>query len=74
MSENERLVDARGLLCPWPVLRLSRAARECGGPGRIRLLADDPAAASEVASLCSERGWQLTADPADSGAYSIVIP
>ena len=57
------LVDARGMLCPWPALRLSRAAREAGGRGRIRLLADDPAAPRELAALCHERGWTLaTAD------------
>ncbi|HEY5721248.1 MAG TPA: sulfurtransferase TusA family protein [Allosphingosinicella sp.] len=56
------LVDARGMLCPWPALRLSRAAREAGGKGRIRLLADDPAAPRELAALCEERGWTLTPD------------
>ena len=31
MSGSEPiLVDARGMLCPWPALRLSRAAREAG--------------------------------------------
>jgi tRNA 2-thiouridine synthesizing protein A len=63
MSGNESiLVDARGMLCPWPVLRLSRAAREAGNRGRIRLLADDPAAPRELAALCDERGWTLTPD------------
>ena len=58
-----KLVDARGMLCPWPALRLSRAAREAGGKGRIRLLADDPAAPRELAALCEERGWTLTPAP-----------
>ena len=64
------LVDARGMLCPWPALRLSRAAREAGGKGRIRLLADDPAAPRELAALCAERGWTLTPD-ADGTAFDI---
>ena len=55
----ERLVDARGQGCPWPVIRLGHAARELGGPGSIRLLADDPAAPREVEALCAERGWTL---------------
>jgi tRNA 2-thiouridine synthesizing protein A len=50
------------MLCPWPALRLSRAAREAGGKGRIRLLADDPAAPRELAALCEERCWTLTPD------------
>lgn len=68
-----RLVDARGMLCPWPALRLSRAARETGGAGRIRLLADDPAAPREIASLCAERGWTLLADPEDGAAFEVTI-
>jgi tRNA 2-thiouridine synthesizing protein A len=72
MSGEERLVDARGLLCPWPVIRLARAARELGGSGRIRILADDPVAPGEIASLCAEKGWQVTQDPADSTAWTII--
>ncbi len=60
---TERLVDARGLKCPWPVIRLGRAARELGGPGRIRVLADDPIAPSEIEALCAVRGWRCDAGP-----------
>ncbi|WP_342587686.1 sulfurtransferase TusA family protein [Allosphingosinicella vermicomposti] len=60
MSGEARLVDARGMLCPWPVMRLARAARETGGTGSVRILADDPIAPKEIASLCAERGWALT--------------
>ena len=65
------LVDARGMLCPWPALRLSRAARELAGPGTIRILADDPAAPRELASLCAERGWTIAADPLDPAAFVV---
>jgi tRNA 2-thiouridine synthesizing protein A len=54
------VVDARGLRCPLPALRLARAVRE-GGPGRYRLLADDPAASTDIPALCAERGWVLPA-------------
>lgn len=56
-------VDARGLRCPWPALRLARAARDAGPGAVIELTADDPAAAGEVAALTAERGWQLEASP-----------
>lgn len=51
-------VDARGLRCPLPALRLAKAVRERGG-GVYRLLADDPAARRDVPALCGERGWRL---------------
>ena len=72
MSGAEGVVDARGLRCPWPVLRLSRAARELGS-GRIQLLIDDPDARSEVAQLCAERGWDMR-DLPETGSYQVLIP
>ena len=73
MSEDSpTLVDARGMLCPWPALRLSRAARESGGKGRIRLLADDPTAPRELAALCEERGWTLTAND-DGTSFDVTL-
>jgi tRNA 2-thiouridine synthesizing protein A len=56
-------VDARGLRCPWPALRLARAFRE--GARRVRLRADDPAAPTEIAALAVERGWTLGRDGED---------
>lgn len=50
------LVDARGLRCPWPLLRLARALREA--PAAL-LVADDPATAGELAALAALRGWQV---------------
>lgn len=65
------LLDARGLLCPWPALRLARMAREAGGAGEIRILADDPAAPRELAALCAERGWRIRPDPTDKLAFHV---
>jgi tRNA 2-thiouridine synthesizing protein A len=73
MSGDPLLVDARGMLCPWPALRLSRAARQLGGRGSIRILADDPAAPRELRSLCAERGWTIADEPGNPGAFSVKI-
>ena len=53
-----RLVDARGLRCPWPVLRLARAMRE--GADGVTILADDPAAPAEIEAIAAANGWSLT--------------
>lgn len=60
MAGQAITIDARALRCPLPALRLARAVRE-NGVGRYRLLADDPAAATDVPALCAERGWALAA-------------
>ena len=67
-------VDARGMLCPWPALRLARAARALGGPGRIRIRADDPVAPRELAQLCAERGWQFAPAADGEAVFEVIVP
>jgi tRNA 2-thiouridine synthesizing protein A len=73
VSGEPRLVDARGLLCPWPVIRLARAAREMGGAGAVRILADDPIAPREIEQLCEERGWGFAPDPENIAAFDVLV-
>jgi tRNA 2-thiouridine synthesizing protein A len=70
---NEVNVDARGLRCPLPVIRLAAAARDAPDGTRIIVLATDPAARHDVPAWCRMRGQELRevteiADPSGSGA------
>lgn len=56
------LIDARGMRCPWPVLRVARAARETPGDASIILLADDPKAEGEITALAQANGWALRSE------------
>jgi tRNA 2-thiouridine synthesizing protein A len=58
--------------CPWPVLRLGRAARELGPGASIRIIADDPVAPGELAQLCRERGWRIEDVPGETGCWDVV--
>ncbi len=60
-TDAPRRVDARGLRCPWPVLRLARARRE--GATAVDLLTDDPAAAGEIAAFAAEHDLTVAAIP-----------
>lgn len=62
MSEQAVIhVDARGLRCPLPALRLRREAR----PGAVvELVADDPAAAVDIPAFAREMGWKVEAQGA----------
>ncbi len=52
-------LDARGLLCPLPVLK-ARKRLEPLEPGDVlRMLADDPAAVIDVPHFCAEAGHDL---------------
>lgn len=58
------MVDARGMRCPWPALRLARAMRAASD---ILLIADDPQAEREIAALAGEHGWRIDGAVASSG-------
>jgi tRNA 2-thiouridine synthesizing protein A len=54
-------LDARGLLCPLPVLRARRRLMALPPRGVLRLLTDDPAALVDVPHFCAEAGHALLA-------------
>jgi tRNA 2-thiouridine synthesizing protein A len=56
---NPLEVDARGLLCPLPVIRLAEAARNAPAGTRIVLLASDPAARYDIPAWCRMRDHEL---------------
>jgi tRNA 2-thiouridine synthesizing protein A len=51
-------IDARGMRCPWPAIRLARALRD--GADAVEINADDPRAAGELASAAAAVGATLT--------------
>lgn len=66
-------IDARGLKCPLPVLRLRKrlaglAVGEC-----LELLADDPAAAVDVPHFCAESGHELVEIREDPGHAAYLV-
>ncbi|MDQ2969580.1 MAG: sulfurtransferase TusA family protein [Acidobacteriota bacterium] len=71
--EEALLVDARGLYCPLPVLRLA-AALQAGPLGaRARLLATDPEVVPDVDSYCRETGAKLLSRREESGVFMFEI-
>ena len=56
---DEQTLDARGLLCPLPVLKAAKRLRAMA-PGAVLLMeADDPAAIVDVPHFCKEQGHEL---------------
>lgn len=54
--EPEDTLDARGLLCPLPVLKLRKRLGSVPPGGVLELWADDPAAVVDVQHFCAESG------------------
>jgi len=53
-----RTVDARGLLCPEPVLLTKKVIDQLPG-GSIEVMVDNPAAKENVTRLCENKGWNV---------------
>ena len=61
-------LDCRGLLCPMPVIRLARAARDAPAGTVIRVRTDDPAARTDVPAWCRMQGRELVTRHDDEGS------
>ena len=52
-------IDARGLLCPLPVLRARKALAGMAPGAVLEIAADDPMAAIDMPHFCAEAGHVL---------------
>jgi len=72
-SAADAEVDARGLYCPIPVLRLARAFRGRPAGFTARLLATDPVSVEDVEVFCRERGHDLVESGEAAGVFSFLV-
>ena len=73
MTTDENVLDARGLLCPLPVLKARKRLRDLAAGDRLTMLADDPAAVLDVPHFCAEQGHDLLEEGERDGALLFVI-
>ncbi|WP_277213103.1 sulfurtransferase TusA family protein [Isoptericola croceus] len=57
---DDHVVDARGLRCPLPVIRLAARAKELPAGTEVTVLATDPAAQHDVPAWARLRGHATT--------------
>ena len=73
MTDFVNELDARGLLCPLPVLKAAKRLRGMRAGEVLRLVADDPAAVVDVPHFCAESGNVLEGTDAEDGAQVYLI-
>ena len=66
-------LDATGLLCPLPVLKLQKMIKSIKEKERITLITDDPAAVVDVPHFCNEQGHRLIEIIEQNGCDLFVI-
>lgn len=65
-------LDATGLLCPLPVLKLRKRLGALQPGDMMRLRADDPAAIIDVPHFCAEAGHELV-ETVDEGTTQVYV-
>ena len=74
MGESAEVVeDARGLLCPLPVIRIGERMRSTPPGGVVRLLADDPAAEEDVRLWARGHGHEYLGAEREGGVLVIRV-
>ena len=66
-------LDATGLLCPLPVLKLRKRLAGLKAGEEIAMRADDPAAIIDVPHFCAEAGHKLIATHDDGDAQVYLV-
>jgi tRNA 2-thiouridine synthesizing protein A len=70
---ESKILDARGLRCPLPVLKARKALKDLA-PGEIlQVLATDPGAVKDFEAFCRTTGHRLVASNATDGVYDFRI-
>ena len=68
--EFDAELDAKGLLCPLPVLKARKRLQALASGQVLRVEADDPAAIVDVPHFCNEAGHTLALTE-DQGAAQV---
>ena len=63
-----KIVDARGLACPQPVILTKKALADAGEEPVITIV-DSPTSEANVSRMARKAGWQVIVETRDDGTY-----
>jgi len=67
------VLDARGLICPMPVLRAKKSLRDVQNGGILKVLATDPGSVADMKSFCEMTGNRLIASHQEDDVFIYFI-
>jgi len=66
-------VDAKGIYCPMPIVKLKKATKTMN-PGQVlRLIATDPGSKRDVPAWASKTGAEILKTMEENGEYKFLI-
>ena len=70
---TSQTLDARGLVCPLPVLRANKRLRALAAGDELRVLVTDPSAPADFERFCAATGHILAATEVDAADAAVTI-
>ena len=67
--ESTHELDAKGLMCPEPVMMLHVKVKEMVSGDVLKVEATDPSTKRDIAKFCSFLGYELIQQAEESGVY-----
>jgi tRNA 2-thiouridine synthesizing protein A len=67
------ILDARGLICPMPVLKAKKALRDVPGDGVLKVMATDPGSVADMKSFCEMTGNTLVSSDQEEDVFIYFI-
>jgi tRNA 2-thiouridine synthesizing protein A len=66
-------LDAKGLICPLPVLKARRALKPLAAGDLLGIEATDPGSVKDFAHFCETTGHRLVSSSQDGDVFQFVI-
>ncbi len=66
------MVDARGLACPLPVLKVQQEVKK-NNPGKLEVLVDNNAAVQNVTRFANNSGYKVTVKELEDEEFSLTL-
>ena len=71
--DKDATLDARGLMCPMPIVQLAKKVKELSSGQVLELLADDVGAKEDVPAWANRTGHQVVGQEEDGKVFRFYI-
>ena len=69
----DKTVDYKGLFCPMPIVRVSKAIKEVEVGQALEMLADDPGSKPDMEAWARQTGHELLNVVEESGVFKFYV-
>ena len=73
ITDTIQKLDARGLVCPMPTIRLGQAIRKLNIGDIVEMWTDDPGSQANMAAWTKNTGQELVSSQIEDGVYKYQV-